>query len=135
LKKDSINTDETAFLFNHLSGLNYSNKVDARYFSGFGQVSLSSVTKDNFNLAIYSLPYCSGMAIGLDVRAKTDGVYDLEMSYASKIPSTMHIWVVDNYLKDSIDVSSNVYKFKISKADTNSWGKKRFKLVLRDKPL
>jgi len=132
LGKDSVNTDETMIVFNHSATLNYSNMNDAPYLSGFGQVSLASISKDGVDIAIKSLPYASNMSIGLDVKAKTDGVYSLKMSYQKNIPSGVQILLKDAYLKDSVDVRSKNYTFSISKADTNSFGRKRFKLVIKN---
>src|SRR5579872_5406937 len=81
LVKDSINSDETMLSFDHLATRRYSSSNDAPYFAGFGQVSLASVSSDGVDLAINSLPYAPGMSVGLDVHAKTDGAYQLEISY------------------------------------------------------
>ena len=132
LGKDSINTDETLIEFNHRSGVNLSMSDDAPYFTGFGQVSLASVCGNGVDLAIYSLPYTPGMSIALDVHAKTDGAYFLKMSDQKNIPSDVHILLKDTYLKDSVDVRSVNYNFKITKADTNSFGRNRFKLVVKN---
>ena len=99
--------------FNHTASLNYSNMTDAPYLSGFGQVSLASVSRDNVDLAIYNLPYTSGMSIALDVKGKTDGAYFLQMSYQKNIPSGVQILLKDNYLKDSVDVRSKNYHFNM----------------------
>jgi len=131
LGKDSINTDETLIEFNHRSGVNLSMSYDAPYFSGFGQVSLASVSGNGVDLAIYSLPYTSGMSIGLDAHAKTDGAYFLRMSYEKNIPSDVHIFLKDTYLKDSVDVRNINYNFNITKADTNSFGRNRFKIIVK----
>jgi hypothetical protein len=130
LVKDSINTDETMLLFSPSAGLSYSSSYDAPYFQGFGQVSLASISSDGIDLAIHKLPYKTGMSIGLDVRMKTSGAYSLQLSYLAKMPADVQIWVKDNYLKDSVNVRTKGYSFNVSKADTNSFGKQRFKLVL-----
>jgi hypothetical protein len=125
---DATQYDETLFIFNHASTLAYGSN-DAAYFQGFGQVSLSGVTSDNRNVSIYGLPYTAGMSVPLNVNTKADGSYSLGISYESKIPSGTHVWVKDAYLKDSVDVCKGNYSFNVAKADTNSFGSKRFKLV------
>ena len=130
LGKDSINTDETMFVFNHTYSLAYVFDQDAPYFQGFGQVSLASISSNGRDLAINGLPYTSGMSVGLDVQAKTSGAYFLKISYEKKIPTTVQVWLKDTYLKDSVNVSLKNYSFNVSKADTNSYGNKRFRLVL-----
>lgn len=131
LAKDSDNRDETMISFDHTASINYSAANDALYFPGFGQVSLSSISGDGRNVAIYTLPYKPGMCIGLNVKTKTDGDYWLELSYAEKMPHDMHIWLRDALLKDSADVCLESYHFKVLKADTNSFGSRRFSLVLK----
>jgi hypothetical protein len=131
LIKDSTNYDETALVFDHLATLNYSDSNDAPYFIGFGLVSLTSVSKDGRDLAIYRLPYSSGMSIGLNVNTKADGAYQLSISYEKNIPANIQVWIKDTYLKDSLNVCTKNYHFNVTKADTNSFGSKRFKLILR----
>jgi hypothetical protein len=133
LVKDKINTDETMIVFKHLAG-NSSSGIDgdAAYFPGYGQESLASVSSDGKDLAINFLPYTRGMAVNLDVNVKTSGAYFLKLSYENKIPSTIKIWLKDTFLKDSVDVRTANYNFTIDKADPNSFGNKRFMLILKD---
>ncbi|MGZ3750260.1 MAG: hypothetical protein ACXVB0_24170 [Mucilaginibacter sp.] len=132
LCKDSVNTDETTLVFNHSASTRFCYDDDALYFTGFGQVSMASISTDGKDMAIYSLPYTPGMSIGLDARTKSDGAYLLKISYESKLPSGMHVWLKDNYLKDSIDVRKGNYQFNVMKADTSSFGKRRFKVILSE---
>jgi len=132
LVKDSTNSDETLLTFNHLATCKYSSSNDAPYFAGFGQVSLASVSSDGIDLAINQMPYTPGMSIGLDVHAKTDGAYQLQISYVHNMPANIQIWLKDNYLKDSLNVCLKKYDFKVSTADTSSFGQKRFRLILKD---
>jgi trimeric autotransporter adhesin len=131
LCKDSVNTDETTFAFNHLSSTTFCYNDDALYFAGFGQVGLASISADGKDMAIYSLPYKHEAAIGLDARIKADGEYLFKISFESKIPSSIHVWLRDIYLKDSLDISKGNYHFNVVKADTNSFGKRRFSIVLK----
>jgi hypothetical protein len=132
LVKDEVNNDETMFQFNHKAALNYSgNDGDAPYFPGYGQESLASVTSDGRDLVINVLPYTSGMSIDLDMNAKASGPLSFKLSYQNKMPSSIHIWLKDTYLKDSVDVRTANYNFKVDKADANSFGNKRFKIILR----
>jgi hypothetical protein len=133
--KDGSNYDEAMFVFNHTSKLTYDANIDAAYFAGFGEVSLASISADGQGLAVYNLPYKSGMAIGLDVEAKADGPLYFKISYEKKIPENIQIWVKDTYLKDSVNVCNGNYNFNVTKADTNSFGTKRFKLIIKDNGL
>jgi len=132
LVEDENDYDETIFLFDHESGLSYSQDEDGEYLPGFGQVSLASISSDGTDLSVNRLPYRSGMSIGLDVHTKTDGAFSLGISYENKVPGNIQIWIKDTYLKDSIEVHKGNYSFNVSRADTNSFGNKRFKLILKD---
>jgi hypothetical protein len=132
LVKDSTNYDETAFSFDHTASLSYAPTEDATYLTGFGTVSLSSLSNDGTCLAINRLPYRPGMVIGLDANTKADGNFSLKMSYINKIPPGIQVWLRDNYLNDSINLRKVNYNFSVLKADTNSFGKNRFKVTLRD---
>ncbi|MBS1531570.1 MAG: hypothetical protein JSU01_14785 [Bacteroidetes bacterium] len=131
LAKDSVNHDETLIMFDHTANTNYRPNDDALYFPGFGKVSLASVSADGKSMAIYTLPYKTTMYIRLNVNTATDGDYSLELNYQKHMPENLHVWIKDAYMKDSLDVSSGSYNFKVVKADTNSFGSKRFSLVFR----
>jgi hypothetical protein len=132
LVKDDANYDETMFIFHKTSTLAFDFNEDAAYFPGYGAESLSSISSDGQDLAIYNLPYRNNLAIGLDVNMQTDGAYSFVISYERKIPANIQVWVKDNYTNNSFDVSSKNYTFNVVKADTNSFGNKRFKLVIKN---
>ena len=132
LFRDSIISDETAIAFEHTACLAYNSLIDAPYFAGTGQLSFASISSDGRDLAINTLPYKQGMAIRFDVHAKTDGLYKVMVSSESAVPSDIHIWLKDKYLKDSVDISKKNYSFKISQVDTNSFGKNRLELILKE---
>ena len=132
LVKDSTNCDETTFLFDHAASLSYTPAEDAIYFQGFGAVSLSSISSDGTWMAINKLPYSPGMVVGLDFYTKADGNFFLHISYINKIPPGIQVWLRDNYLKDSVNLRKEHYNFNVIKTDTNSFGRNRFKVILRD---
>jgi len=131
LVKDDINTDDTVILFEKNSQPGYDPMEDGLYFQGNGQVNLASISNDNRDLAINTLPYTRGMSIGLYMTVKSDGMYSLQLDEQKSLPANTRIWLKDTYLKDSIDVRTKAYKFIVNKADTNSFGSKRFKLTIR----
>lgn len=94
---------------------------------------MASISADGRDLAINTLPFKEGMSVGLDVHVKTDGTYNLTLSYENKIPDDFQIWIKDCYLKDSTDVRVSNYAFAVNKADTNTFGNKRFRLKLSAK--
>jgi len=133
LVKNTNNYDETMFLFNHASTLDYSNAEDAPYFPGFGEESLASVTPDGQDLVIYNLPYTSGMSVKLDANMKNGGDFVLKISYIRNIPSNIQILLEDAYLKNTVDLRAGVCNFTVDKAKPASFGNARFKIIFKDK--
>ncbi len=137
LAKDSVNTDETMIRFNSQAGTSYNQATDAIYEPGFGAVSLSTLSSDNVNMAIdvLPLPKLQSESIGLNVNVNTDGAYSLTLKDVVAVPPLFEIWLIDAYKKDSLDIRNNLtYSFNVYKSDTNSFGSKRFKLVIRQNP-
>ncbi len=131
LVQDSTNNDETMFLFKKAASSNYDPAIDAEYFAGYGQVSLASISADGTDLAINTLPYTPNKAIKLDISTKNAGTYLFKISFERTIPANVQIWLKDAYAKDSLNVRTGNYQFQVLKSDSNSYGKKRFQLVLR----
>lgn len=129
--KDSVSTDETLMIFDHTASTMYINTQDAVYFPGYGAVSIASLTTDGMPCAIHKLPYLQDNPIGLDVSVKSDGIYLLKISYLKQIPQTIRVWLKDKYMKDSLDMRVGDYAFQVIRSDTNTFGRGRFKLVLR----
>jgi len=137
LFKDAINTDDTYIGFNPSYKTQYSAIEDAPYFQGFGQVSLCSFSSDNVPLAINKLPLpgVQSLTINLKISAKESGMYSLNMIDMLAIPQLFEVWLMDAYKKDSLDMRANkTYTFNLTEADTNSYGSKRFSLVIRQNP-
>ncbi|MGZ3833195.1 MAG: T9SS type A sorting domain-containing protein [Mucilaginibacter sp.] len=137
LAKDAVNTDDVYIGFNSAASPKYVFNEDAPYKPGTGKVSLSSISTDNVILAInkMALPNQKQISVPLVVTASTDGVYSLNMTELKGIPQLFDIWLMDSYKKDSLDMRDNkTYSFNILKADTTSYGAKRFSLVIRQNP-
>jgi len=134
--KDSIQYYEILIRFNHNFILNYEDinnaniSEDATVISLPAKLNLSAITSDGVLVNFDGLPYTKGMAIPLDVNAYT-GAYFLKAVRLTNIPSYIHMWVKDNLLKDSLDLRTGNYHFNVDQADTNSFGKKRFQIVVR----
>jgi hypothetical protein len=132
LAKDAVNTDDIIIDFKPSAKTTYVVNEDARYFTGFGEVSLSSLSSDNIPLAINVLPLSAGRTIALKVSAKTDGIYKLNMLQIADMPAKFDIWLKDSYMKDSLDIKHNsTYAFNLKNSDTTTYGSHRFTLVLR----
>jgi len=135
MRMDSINTDDMVLNFRDDAKAAYDFQEDAPYRIGNGKVSMASISADNVALAINKLPFViKGQTIGLKVGALADGTYSLNLKDIKGIPHLFAVWVRDNYLKDSTNLSKGPYTFSIAKADTNSFGSKRFVLVIKQDP-
>jgi hypothetical protein len=136
LAKDSANTDDIYIGFNSAAKTQYVFDEDASYKTGTGAVSLASISGDNMALAINRQPLPKqSETIRLKVNANADGIYKLIMTEVNAIPRLFDIWLMDAYKTDSLDLRHNTtYAFNLYKADTGSYGSKRFSLVIRQNP-
>lgn len=132
MAKDTVNTDDILIQFNDYAKNTYDVNEDAFYKAGAGKVSLSSFSSDHVSLAINQLPFAvKGQTIPLKVGATTDGAYTMNMLELKGISQFFDIWLVDNYLKDSVNMRyTGTYGFNVSRSDTNTYGSARFKLVI-----
>ena len=137
LIKDNISTDETMVQIKSNASLNYIKNIDAAYKPGNGAVTLSGYTSDNIDVAIKSipLPHLQAENFGLNVNATATGIYSLTLKDIVAIPRLFDVWLMDNYKKDSLDMRQNItYQFYLDRADTSSYGNKRFTLIIRQNP-
>ena len=133
---DSINTDETAIRFASDAKATYDINEDAVYHVGAGKLNLAAMSADNVALSINVLPFAlKGQRIPLRVGATTSGNYTLALSDVKRVPMLFDIWLVDNNQKDSVNLRTTAaYAFSINKADSTTFGAKRFVLVTRQNP-
>lgn len=136
LYMDSLMTDDTYIGFVAGASTKYVIDQDAKYFQGYGAISLASISSDNIKLAINRVPLpAQSETIRIYVSAKADGPYKLNMTENEGIPVLYEVWLMDAYKNDSLDMRRNpTYAFNILKADTNSFGSSRFSLVIRKNP-
>jgi hypothetical protein len=136
LSKDTINKDENVVIFDNNAHDNYALNEDALYLKGSGSVSLSNFSGDKKALAINQLPFPKKtQSIPLSVGFTATGTYNLSFTALNNFPDIYDVWLMDNYKKDSLDVKHNTdYSFTANLADTNSFGSKRFTLLLRPNP-
>eukprot|EP01037_Dinobryon_pediforme_P012049 gene12049-12139_t len=120
LEKDSVNTDDTYVGFDANASAKYVEGDDAIYITGNGQIPF---------------PKQQQIKINLMVKAQTDGTYTLRKTDLQNIPKLYEIWLQDAYTKDSLDIRNNsVYVFNLAHADTNTYGSRRFSLIIRQNP-
>ncbi|MFB9841616.1 hypothetical protein [Mucilaginibacter ginsenosidivorans] len=131
LYQDSTTYDETCIIFKRSSSPDYVFSEDAPHLDGFGHVSLANISQDGTDLSISCIPYVPGMNIGLDIHTKSSGLFFLKISGEYSMPVDKQIWLKDNYKKDSVDLRSETCSFEIDEADPNTFGKKRFVLIIK----
>jgi len=131
LVKDSSTKDEIAIQFSKTYHLTYDAYEDNRVPVSSPPVLLSAIASDGTVLNWDGVPYTPGMSIALAANVTSSGPYFLKVSRLVNIPSNIQVWCKDNLLKDSLDIRKGNYHFNIDNADTNSFGKKRFQIVVR----
>ncbi|WP_295675101.1 hypothetical protein [uncultured Mucilaginibacter sp.] len=134
MSMDSVNSDDVYIGFDAGASAQFTADYDAPYRPGNGQVSLGSYSVDSVMLAINKmpLPKLQQRIIPLFVTAKAYGTYRLNLTEIAAIPQMYDIWLMDKFNKDSLDMRHNpTYAFDIT-TDTNSYGSKRFQLVIRE---
>jgi len=136
LDADSVNKEETIVRFNSSAKNEYVVNEDSQYFIGNGEVGLSTMSTDNYALAINNIPLPKhSQAIKLNVSATTNGVYKLNMTQIKAVPQLYDVWLMDAHKKDSLNMrSNNSYAFDVDLADTTTFGSNRFQLVIRQNP-
>jgi len=133
---DSINTDDVYIGFKSNTSAQFVNNEDAPYKKGSGKVRLASFSTDSVMLAINKMPLTgpAPTTIPLFVTAAAYGTYKLTLTELEAIPQLYQIWLMDRFNKDSLDMRHNsTYAFDIT-TDTNSWGSRRFQLLMRQDP-
>jgi len=134
LSVDQYNYDDIVIGFNQGASNVYDYNIDSRYMPGLNAAEgLASYSSDGVPLSINLLPLpLQQVAIRLDVEAENSGQVTLEKTALDQLPANCTVWLVDHYLKDSLDLTANsTYIFNINKADTASFGSYRFCVVVR----
>ncbi|MGY4539920.1 hypothetical protein ACVW0P_004361 [Mucilaginibacter sp. UYNi724] len=135
LVKDDVNTDAFSIVLNNNTDTKYVLNEDAIDLGGNGaQVSLTAYSSDDVPLSINRLPLpkLQPQVIPVLVDATTDGLYSLKLQDLNGLPSIYQVWLMDNFKKDSLDLRAhNTYNFNILKGTPESFGKERFKIVVR----
>jgi hypothetical protein len=131
--KDSVIYHESSLVFGHNNHDAYVPGEDALYLESNPPVHFSFLSNDGFMLSGDKVPYRPGMVVKTYVTAIASGAYFIRAQKFYGIPKTIQIWVRDNLLKDSLELHTGNYHFNIDKTDTNTYGRRRFQIVLRPK--
>jgi trimeric autotransporter adhesin len=136
LAADTINKEETIVRIDSGAQNGFVVNEDSQYMVGNGEVSLSSFSADNMQLAINDIPLPkSSQTVRLKVKATASGAYAINRTELNNLPALYEVWLMDAYLKDSLDIKHNsAYKFNVNLSDTNSFGANRFSVVIRQDP-
>lgn len=139
LTLDSVNNNETTIQFGEKTAKNsFDRQEDAYYMSGPAQTTfLASYTKDNQPCLINHMGSLDSIkTIPLYAEGQKDGLYTFKFTGASAIDQRYKFYLVDNFKKDSLDLSANdVYNFNIQRSNTQTFGATRFILVRHDSGL
>jgi len=136
---DSINYDDVVIGFSASSTTKYDSNVDSKFFPGWGnEVSVAAISSDSIKVSVKWEPFPKISAtriIKLYVSAKAGGQYTLQRTDLQAIPAIYDVWLMDNYLRDSLDIKHNTaYIFNVNLSDTASYGNNRFTIVVRQDP-
>jgi hypothetical protein len=134
LAKDASNAEDIVINFSSMATGKFTAATDAEYIQGYGTVNLSGISQDNIKVAIHSmpLPKLQEQALKLYVTASASGNYTLALNEINALPRLYDIWLIDHYMKDSLDFRQYpVYNLGIDISDTSSFGNNRFTLVIR----
>jgi hypothetical protein len=133
--KDSINTDDVVLAFNNRTNNNFTPADDAEDLNGNGAlVSLSVISSDDVAASIkqLKLPENNEQVINLLADATTSGQYQLKLNKIKSLPAAYDVWLKDVFANDSLDIkANNTYDFNIDKNNAASYGRNRFKIVIR----
>jgi len=125
---DSIRLDETVVRLNNVGSKNYHSDWDAISMGG-GTQSIA-VKKKRSYLSIATYPESTLMdTIQLFVNSNKPDAYQLAFSHS--IDSTVDVTLLDHFLGTETTIHPTTkYSFNIT-SDTNSWGERRFAIVLK----
>jgi len=137
LVMDSVNTDAVVLILNSNGNPKYDDD-DSIDLGGDGAlVSLSSLSADSVGLTVNKLPLPKGTQLisRLAVSAVSSGTYTLKMDALENLPALYEVWLMDNFMKDSLDMRANTtYAFKIDNSNPATFGANRFQIVIRENP-
>ncbi|MDB5115783.1 MAG: hypothetical protein JWQ79_1275, partial [Mucilaginibacter sp.] len=135
LTLDSVNYNETVINFGYNNAKNkFLPLEDAYYNYGLSQTTfMASYSSDNQPLLINQMGSLDSIkTIPLYAEGQINGTYTMKFTGVSTIDPRFKLWLKDNLLKDSLDLSANsVYTFNIDRGNTQTYGATRFSLVVQ----
>ncbi len=121
---------EMMLQFDHRFHASFNNAEDSSPPGYNSNLNIMGVTTDGIPVMWDGVPYTPGMHIPMYVITAT-GHYLVKIDLLKKVPADINIWFKDKYLKDSVNLRKGNYSFDVNRADTNTFGKKRFEVIVR----
>jgi len=140
LAKDTTSKSEIVIGFNPTSSKTYNQVEDDLYIGGLAASNQSMWTTSNDQVKLVTkwraLPTGAQQdTINMTVNGSVSGQFTLTRAELQGIPTLYNVWLMDRYMKDSLDLRNNsTYVFNINLADTNTFGSHRFQVIIREDP-
>jgi hypothetical protein len=140
LAKDTTGRSEILVGFNPTSTKNYNEIEDDLFMYPLTTTNQSMWVMSNDKVKLVTkwrgLPKAKQQdTINISVIGKTSGQFTLTRAELKGIPTLYKVWLMDGYMKDSLDLRNNsTYVFNINLADTNTFGSHRFQIIVREDP-
>jgi len=140
LSKDTTDKNEILLGFNPTSTKSYNQVEDDLFLYALAATNETMWTTSSDNVKLVTkwnvLPKAKQQdTIGITVNAPASGLFTLTRAELQGIPTLYKVWLMDRYMKDSLDLRNNsTYAFNINLADTNTFGSHRFQVIVREDP-
>ena len=134
LSLDSLNENEAVIRFGEAGASNkFNGHEDAYYAYGLSQTTfMATYTSDTQPMLFNEMGSLDSIkSVPLYADGQTTGVYKMAFTGASSVDPRYKLYLKDNLLKDSLDLSANsVYTFNIDRTNTQTYGSNRFTLIV-----
>lgn len=138
LASDSVRSDNCAIYFGDEWKTTYDPQEDGIDLDGMGpSVYLSSYSTDSVRLALNKYPVITDLKtkVPLYVSATTTGTYAFSKVEISGLADYYTVFLHDKLLNDSLDIThNNTYNFNLDRGRPETYGSKRFELVINKEP-
>ncbi|MFD0793510.1 T9SS type A sorting domain-containing protein [Mucilaginibacter litoreus] len=135
---DALNYDNVLIALRDGADEKFNEQEDGVDIGGSGAYeSMSVLSSDEVYLANNAIPYPTQQAktVPVYVSATSSGIYQIKKTGIENLPKLYDVWLMDSFTKDSLDLRANqTYNFNIDKANPATFGKDRFKVVIRQNP-
>lgn len=135
LALDSMDANETVIQFDQSPSVKntFDDHEDAYYVYGMSQTTfMASYTSDGKPCIVNQMATLDSIkTIPLYAEGQTTGLYTMKFAGASTLNPKYKLWLKDNLMKDSLDLSANnTYTLNIDRNNAQTYGSTRFVLVV-----